>query len=450
MPQGKQRSNKPKKGNNKGNNKPKGKSDQKGNNKQNKKRQEKIDLYDPRTTLSGDTLKKFVKSQVRNQIRPEISANKRTVQTLKKLLSGQTDQLRKFDKQATGNIEDYYQDLAKGDKQATATSEALGSRLTGALGSQGVQTAGTIQNAADAATGALDADQALRQDSSNSARAELQQIIAMQQGNAATESQALQGKGAMQANSWSNLMQGMGQANQMRGAATLADIHQGTQTNIADLQNQYAPDLREAIGNIKEIRKSKGDIRNELLAQLRGDERQYLLSKGALGIDKESLKSDLLTAKQERKAAKKSKTGNPTLDVAKQYGKNKKQEQLRTLQNQLKVIKAQSGAKAREQQKSLENQIAVIQAQQSGKGGGAGKGYTRDEFLRAKDLANARLNLDQIKSKEAYVDSIATLVNGGVNSKAARAYLKKKSPYGRRLSSKDAPGQGGTSKPDFY
>ncbi len=353
MPQGKQRSNKPKKHDQKDRKKGNAKNKSKQSNKQ---KQAKLDLYDPRTSLTGDDLKKFVKSEVRQQTRPQISANKRTVKSLKQLLSSQTGQLKDFDKQASRNIGSYYDDLAQSDKQATAISEALGARLTGELASQGGQTAQTIQSGADASTAALAADSTLRGDPNSPARSELQQIIAMQQGNAATESQALQGKGAAQSNTWTNLMQGLGQANQMRGAASLADIHQGTKESISDLQNQYAPDIREALGQIRDTRKSKGDLRNQLLQQLRGDERQYLLSKGALGVDKGSLKID-------QAAAAKSKSGNPTLDVAKQYGINKKREQVRSLQNQLKVVQAQSDAASKRQAESLQSQLKVANRQ---------------------------------------------------------------------------------------
>lgn len=398
------------------------------------KKQTEAEIYDPRSTLSGDVLKKFVKSTVRQQIKPKVSADRSTVKTLKKLLGTQTDQLKGLQKQSDSNISDYYKNLAQQAQQSVATSQALGARLSGDLAGAASQAQGGIGTAGNAATAALTADEQLRGGAPSSARDELAAIIAQQQGGAAREGAALQGYGNAQATTATNTLLGMTQAEQMRGAQTISDTNREIRNRTTDLQNQYAPDIRSALAEIKTTKASKGDLKIKALSDARAAERQYELSQAAVGTNRLTAKAQAQNYKAQAQASKKavakSPSGNPTLDVAKQYGKNKAKEQARSLQNQIKVLQQQGANKHAEQIQSLKNQLKVAKAQAQGNGT-KGKGYTKSEYLRAKDLANARLNLDAITNQTAWTDSIATLVNGGAKPEAARAYLRKVAPFAK-------------------
>ena len=422
MPQAKKRrpsSKQQKSGGDKNKNKNKSKSKGKG-----KGKEPKVDPYDPRSTLTGDTLEKFVKSEVRAQTRPAIRGGKRTIDTLKALLSKGTNQLKGFEEQASGNITQYYKDLAANELKNVAQSQALGSRLNASIQGSGVA-AGMGQNrGAEQALAGLRADEQLRQNAPSAARDELQAIIAQQKGAQQLENNALQGAASQQSANWGNLLTGMSMSAQARGGEQLADSQRDIKNRITDLQNQYIPDIREAVGTIKEARASKGDLRRQILMEARGAEREYLLSKGALGIDKQSLEASSKQAAFERKQAKKSKSGNPSLDVAKQYGKNKRKEQKRSLRNQLAVAEAQGDNKRAEQIRSRLNQLAVIEAQGGGGKGGKLGDYDKSDKQRALSIARRAGSIEQIgQNKQKVIDEMNRRY--GVNPVLGRWALKR-------------------------
>lgn len=317
-----------------------------------KKKQQINPLYDPRTTLMGKDLKKFVQSQVRQQIRPQLHAAQRQAKSLEKISESQVNQLLGLSKQANRNIGSYYDDLHRQDKANLARQQALGARLSGEVAASGTQAAQAVTGAADAANKRLDTYQGQMQQGPSSARAELQQLIAAQQGQTARENNAFNATASERNATWQSLLGGLAQANQARGGEILNDTTRNITNRITDLQNQYAPDIRQALGEAKDIRASKGDLRKQVLSETIQRERDYLLKKGALGVDKGQLKADL-------------KGQNSQIALAKQYGKNKAKEQKRSLASQLAVIKAQGSNKQKEQIQSLQNQLKVVEAQSS-------------------------------------------------------------------------------------
>jgi len=104
--------------------------------------------------------------------------------------------------------------------------------------------------------------------------------------------------------------------------------------------------------DLREFAQRKGEYKAAKRGELRGEEREYGLARQEFGSEKAG-----------RRTQKK---------VAKQYGKNKKREQKRSLSNQLSVIGAQSQAAKAKQRGSTRSQLKVQQGY--GKGGGKGKG----------------------------------------------------------------------------
>lgn len=433
---------------NKKSNKKQNKLQNKNKNKKNNKnktsmsmKSQKIDPYDPSMSLTGKSLKKFVQSQVKSQIKPQIGSAKRLAKALQKNLAAQTEQQRGLTNQTQQNIGGYYGNVAGLDQQAMARQQAIGARLTGEVGAAGSQATQQVGAASGAALERLSADEALRRGAPSSARDELQGIIAQQQGNVARESASQNATASNRSADWQSMLGMMQGATQMQGGYAVTEAGKAGRNRVTDLQMQYAPDIIEALGNVKDIKSTKGGLKNQILGETIERERQYGLSKGALGLEKKELKASTSGK-------------NSQMKLAKQYAKNKKKEQLRGLKNQLKVIQAQSGAKAAEQARSLEAQIRVLERQASNKAaeqkgsqklinsqsGGAG-GKTKvpvEEMNRARDTvrrlsSDGTLNLDAINTKVNYQDAVAGLVSRyGVTGNAARKYLLKVTPWGKQ------------------
>lgn len=419
----------------KGNKKPSMKSKSKSKSKTSSKTTStKMDMYDPRTLLTGDLLKKYAKAQVKMQVKPELNAAKRYADSLKGLLNHQVKQQEKLGNQAASNISGYYQNFANTNAQNVAKQEATGARLRGEVAAAGSQGQAASNAAGDEALAGLTRDEQLRQNAPSSARDELQQMIAANKSRTASESSAQNANASGQAADWESAMRMMGGAAGMTGGAQVSDARKQTNSNVMDLYQQYLPDLREAQGSIKDIKSQKGAMMVEAINSLLGREREYGLSKAALNIDKESLKVD-------------AKSGNSQMALAKQYAKNKKKEQMRSLANQLKVAKKQGNIKKQQMLQSKINQLEVAAAQAGNakaddkrsrdyleaSQGGTGKNKPLSEYT-SKQRADAKQRVKQVidadptflSTKENQQKLINRLLNSyHINPQLTKHYIKK-------------------------
>lgn len=436
---------------------PKQKSKNQGNKNKGKKgkgqghltKTQRIDaLYDPRSTLTGSDLLKLAKKETKLQTKPAIHAGKRTLKSLTQLLGTQTDQLGALDQQASGNVSSYYKNLATKTAQNVGFSQALAGRLRGDVGQAGANAGQAIQGASQDALGRLAAAQATAGGTQTGAQNDLNQLIVQQTGDTAREGQALQGAAAARGNDWVNMLLGQGQAAQQRGGEQLSDIHRDVANKVTDLQGQYLPQIRDALGSINDARAQKGTILAKSIADLTDRERQFILSQGALGVNKGQLALDTKTAAQTNRLNKKTlkKTGgNAALQTAKQYGKNKLNAIQASLESQLKVAKAQGDNKKAEQLRSRISQLKVIAAQKGGQGGkdgslpGSDKHRSRAmSLVRRAKYENKLQNQDYVfHNKQSIIDQLVSKF--GISNDVARWAVNKYTKDAKKINTALGP-----------
>ena len=395
-------------------------------------------LYDPRTTLEGKKLRKAVNALVRRQSRPAIRGARDEVESLRGVLDSQVGDVRRLGNQAQENIGSYYHSLAQAEAQNLDYQRALANRLNTGIGQAGQNAASAISGAGEQALGQFDKDAALRGQANTSARDELIAMVAQQQALQGREQAALAAQGQAQGAGFENLHAALGQAAQARGATQRSDVSRTTLQNVKDLQNQFNPEIRKALLNLREQRTAKGELKTEILSRLRGEERDYLLSKGALGVDKKQLSADIKESKQSHK--NQADIINRYKDLARLKAKlSRKGQSLSASQNkELAKLKGQISKK----------NIKLSHKGSSGGGSGGGSGAVPKESKhRAVDVARSAFSGKGInwktvrKSRKAKRDTIAYLVSHGVNSEAARWLVAKRTkkkkggggrqPYGR-------------------
>lgn len=278
-----------------------------------KKDNKHLGIYDPANSLKGKELRKLARRLTTLQTRAPARAYTRQANSLRDVLSDQIASQLSLGKQATTNVAGFYNQLAQAEAQNLARQEALGARLRADVGTAGTQAQEGIQSAGEAGVQRLDEDALKRLSTPSRARDELQQMIAQQQGFAAQNQQGLNATAAGQSADWESAMGVLAQANQMRGGQNLTDIQREVVNRISELQQSFTPDIKGALGQAADVRASRGDIRAQLLRQLTGEEREFGLSKAALGLDKRALKQEGKLARKSLRAEKQGKTGQTAL-----------------------------------------------------------------------------------------------------------------------------------------
>lgn len=370
--------------------------------------------YDPHTTLRGKQVKQLARSLTRVQTKPQIGSARSQAKSLNQLLKYSLKSNAALTNQAGSNVADYYKRLQGADSQNQAYQQALAGRLSGTIASGNTQAQQGIQSTGAGATAALSADEQNRRVDGSTARDQLQQMIAQEGALAAREGQALSAQAASQGAGYSALQQAQGTAAQMRGGATLQDIARRGQENVAAIQGQYGPDIVKAKQAVRDARATKGDTRAQFIRQLIGEERDYMLSKGALGVDKKQLGSSVNYAKESGKQNRKS---------ARVSGRQSR-----------KTIAAQQAGNARQARLSGRQSRKTISHQQAGYGGGGGGGkgggHSQGQRRAArKNLATAMAELsDARRQHPKWSDKKIKnylIASQGVNPRYARKAVRK-------------------------
>lgn len=376
---------------------------------------------DPRAMLEGGDLRRIARHLTRAQTRPQIRSAQRTVHSLRDILGEQVGDVTRLGEQARGDVRSYYRSLAEAEHQNVGFQNQLANRLNQGVNQAGQQAQGNIGDAGSAALERLQADAQYRGQGSSAAKDQLVNMIASQQARQAAEQQALGAQAQAQGQGFSQLQQALASASQMRGGQQMSDIARASQQGVSDLQRTYGPDIREALGNLKDVRSTKGDIRNQILRQLIGEERDFMLSKGALGLDRKSLKTE---TRQNRKG------NNIQLAVARQYGRNDQ----RSARANRRNIRLQGQISGRNERIHGRQSRRYLQQQQSGSGGGGkGDGYSKKDFQRARYLAmNDFPGIKKVNSRKQFNYIVGHLVSRGVDSAAAKAAVIKLSNYNPR------------------
>jgi hypothetical protein len=244
-------------------------------------------VYDPSQILRDKDLQRAVRGLIRLQTRPAIREASRQIGQLKRSQSREVRQANALGTQASSNVESYYNRLAGQGRNALASSQAAGARLTSSVAGQGEDTQEAIGAAGAAAQSAIGPypGQAI------SARDQLAQMIAAQQGYAAREQAALNAQAQGQSAGFQGMQTGINAANQMTGARATSDINRQVQNNIADIRQGYRGDISQLRGVRSDMLAQRPDIASKTLGELRESERNYLLSLGALKLDAAQLQS---------------------------------------------------------------------------------------------------------------------------------------------------------------
>ena len=261
-------------------------------------------LYQPGVELKGENLRRVAKQIVKLQTQPQIKAANSQAKGIKRILSSQIASGDALAKQATKNTKNYYHNLGDESDKALMQQRALTGRLTDNVADAGADTQTAIQGAANASTGRLVGSNALtRAEAPTDAQNELQNIVAEQSSRAAREQQALQAQSQAQGADYQALQRNLGQASLLRGGSQVADIGRQALENKQALQTNAIPSLIDAKAQAASAKSSRGALMAQTLDTLRGSERDYALSKGALGIDRDQLKADVIGDKRDAKQA---------------------------------------------------------------------------------------------------------------------------------------------------
>jgi hypothetical protein len=400
-----------------------------------KKTTKKNLLLEPGEVLRGKDLQRTAQSIVDRQTGSETRAYGRQADLLGQVLGRQTGDVQRLGAFATGRVDDYYKKLAEAERGNVATQTELSNRLQWDTGVSTANTQARLSEIEGEAQQRM-ADDPLSQFQTvpSKAREELQQIIAEQKGYATREGEALNRTAASQGKGWESIASNMATANQARGGETIGALQREVGQRQADLQNQYGPEIAEALANQADSKKSAADLLRETLYTLRGQEREHLLSKAALGLDKKELKTSSKQAKKEDKS------GLKYLEKqAKLSNKNDRKSAKREIGRLKKQAQLGSKRDTQTHQQSLERIRANQAGYGGGGGGGKGKGGGKPQKREIKQaMDKARLyNVANADTKEKYDRLIAFLTQGGktgseVSRGAAIRAANRLTPYGRK------------------
>lgn len=246
-------------------------------------------LYDTTQLLSKKALRNAVRSLVNQEIRPSMREAGRQIGQIQAERDRQIEQAQLLQQQATRNMGNYYARLASAGQQALTQDQATGQALTSAVGAQGAQTQQAITQAGQTATAGIGPYPGQE----ISARDQLAQLVAQQTGGAAREQAALNAQAQAQSAGFTQLQSGINQANQMTGAAQRADIINRSQTQIGDIRSQTGQDISKLRGTQADLLAQRPDLMSKAALDLRQSEQNYLLSLGALKLDRKKLASEV-------------------------------------------------------------------------------------------------------------------------------------------------------------
>lgn len=352
--------------------------------------------FDITKALGPDDIKKYLEAAVRLQTQPAIdSANSE--------IGSQT----RLGEQATGNISSYYRSLASAEAGNLAKTQALGGRLRDSVASSNTEGAQTTQRAADAATGAVGASDALRGPSS--AREELAQMVAAQQARQAASASTMNNAASGQAADYEATSGLMAQANQMHGASQVSDVQRGVANNVA-----------AALAKKQAAEASRGDLAYTTLNDIRKQERDFQLSQGALGIKGATLQNAAQQKAADRKAA-------ANLAGKKQKGTIKGQKLKGAQAVGLQQLKGQQASQLEGQKQSGRVQLAYIRSNASKAGKGVGA-IAKKEWPQAKANFATTVAKLTVKPKDFlpadWADFTKTIAGEGVSPSTAQKFVQ--------------------------
>lgn len=373
-----------------------------------------VSAYDPSQVLKNKDLQRAVRSLVRLETRPAIREYSRAIGQLKQSQNRDIQKAQLLGKQATGNIRSYYNQLGNQNVDALRGQQAAGARLTGAVSQQGVDTQQAIGSAGEAAqarTAQYQPDQNI------SARDQLAQLVAMQQGAAAREQAALNAQAQGQATGFEQLQRGLGQANQLTGAARVFDTQQSVLNQQSDIRDKYGQELMNLRGKRSDIIAQRPDLAAKAFSDLRESERNFLLSRAAIGEKKFEA---LLGAQQQ----------SNTIGGYKQLAAQKAKNSREIIKLQARVNK---GLATQKQKQRLQYLKAQQRAYGKGSGGGSkqsggyqplGKtfSYVMNSPVTPKMLVKGT---DNLSSKQVRRKMYFKLRNYGASDKVARKAINK-------------------------
>lgn len=261
--------------------------------KRESKGKEKTGLYQPSAQLKGKALRKAVKQLVNVQTRPEIKAGRRQYRTLSRMYEDQAGAQEAQANQATRNISGFYKSMAAKEAHNAAYQQALSGRLRSATDAGNAQAMQGIGEGAGAAVGALAGAEANLDNVPISAKEKLAMQVATQASQAGREGAALSAQAAGQGAGLQAFQQQMASAAQMQGGQALQDVAARRQNNLLELQGEFIPGMVEAKSRVADARSQKGALKAQTIMEMIDRERDYGLSKAALGLDKKALQGEL-------------------------------------------------------------------------------------------------------------------------------------------------------------
>jgi hypothetical protein len=265
-------------------------------------------LYNPSMPLKGKNLRRVAKQIVKLQTQPEIKAAKAEAKGIRGILGANLKSADAQTQQAMRNTRKFYGDMSDDERRSMAQQRALTARLTGDTAQAGDRSQAAIDSAADASTQRLMASNEVARAEPTAAQNEIQSIIAAQAGRASREAAALEASASSQGANYQGLQNILGSAAQMRGGQQLTDIARAGQENRQDLQEAALPAHLDAKARLSAAKGSRGALLAQTIDALRSGEREYGLSRAAVGLDEAELaqreKASKRTARTSRQNSK--------------------------------------------------------------------------------------------------------------------------------------------------
>lgn len=320
--------------------------------------------YAPKEILEGPHLRKAVQQIVNFQTRPGIRQANRAIAESEKEREKDIGREKNLGQQAGVNIADYYHKLAADETEKLLGIEKANEAAKAGVAESGRETLAGIAAAGKEGTEGIGAYEG--QDISS--RDRLAQMIAQYGATAANQNNALNAEANEKGQAWSGLMGMEGLAGQQRGGQILGDTRRQVLGQIGSLKREYGSDISKLKGAKLELLLQRPELAAKALSELTERERNYILSKATLGLEKKKLGSE-----------EKGKTGGVAYSNVNTANliKLKKLEQRQRLQEL-----AASGASYEQlQAQKAQDSKEIIELQQSGYGKGGSGGSKAGGYL---------------------------------------------------------------------
>jgi hypothetical protein len=393
--------NKGKKGNSK--NKPKTQSGPKYD--------EKANLYKPHELLGEKALRRTVGQEVQRQIRPALRQTNRTIGELNKYQNRDVTREALLGRQAAQNTTTYYQQLAQQETALLANQQGQNAQLTG-------QVAGAVNNAqAQIGQAGVEASKGIGayEGQNIGSRERLAQMIAEQGAQAAREGAAINAQAQGQGSSQQALLAALSGSNAMHGGEQLAEQGREVGKRIGDIRNTYGENIGKLNADKRELLKSIPELRAKALNELRESERNFYLSKGALGLEKKKFSAEA--------SGKSGGIGYSNVNTKNQLKvlKLKKKNRMAELDRLGATEEQRNAEDHRFREKELEWQEKMSSGKDSGGAGGWQPFDKVYSYLRGSPVKPETL----LKSKQARQAAYDKLRANGASDKNARKAIKK-------------------------